>query len=125
MNNIKEYAKIKIFVIPSEDTKILEFSQYQKTDQARFVTDADLDCIIEKTDGCENNPELSCKRKVSERIPSGFSMSIISLFRSIEKDHDVCRGKDCIKKFCVFLIEHAMKTISIQKRNEVINKRAT
>ena len=71
--------------------------------------------------GCENNLEVSSKRKFSEHIPSGFSMSIIALFRSIV----VYRGKDCIIFFFVFLREHAMKIISFQKKNEVINKRAT
>ena len=95
--------------MPSEDTKILEFNQYQKSDKVLFVIYADLECLIEKIDGCENNPEKSFTTKVGKHIPSGFLMSTISSFRSIEKDHDVCRGKDCLKKFCKSLIEHAMK----------------
>ena len=52
-------------------------------------------------------------------------MSTISSFRSIENKHDVYRGKDCMKKFCEFLREHAMKIINFKKKkNEVINKRA-
>ena len=43
-------------MVPSEDTKILEFNQYQKPDQALFIIYADLECIIEKIDGCKNNP---------------------------------------------------------------------
>ena len=41
--------------MPSEDTKIIEFNQYQKSDKAPFIIYADLECIIEKTDGCKNN----------------------------------------------------------------------
>ena len=37
--------------MPSEDTKILEFNQYQKSDNATFIDYADLECIIEKIDG--------------------------------------------------------------------------
>ena len=33
--------------MPFEDTKILEFNQYQK----------DLECIIKKIDECKNNPK--------------------------------------------------------------------
>ena len=95
--------------MPSEDTKILEFNQYQKSDKAPFIIYADLECIIEKIDGCKNNPENSSTTKVNEHIPSGFSMSTIFSFRSIENNHDVYRGKDCIKEFCEFLREHAMK----------------
>ena len=43
-------------------------------------------------------------------------MPIISFFRSIENKHNVYRGKDCIKKFCEFLGEHAMKIISFKKK---------
>ena len=38
-------------IMPYEDTKILEFSQYQKSDKAPFIIYADLKCLIEKTDG--------------------------------------------------------------------------
>ena len=55
----------------SEDIKILEFNQYQKSDKAPFVAYADLECLIEKTDGCNNNPENLSTTKVSEHIPSG------------------------------------------------------
>ena len=34
--------------MPSKDTKVLEFNQYQKSDKAPFVIYADLECIIEK-----------------------------------------------------------------------------
>ena len=75
--------------MPSGDTKILEFNHYQKSDQDSFIIYADLECIIEKIDGCKNDPENSSTTKVSEPIPSGFSISIISSFRSIENKHEV------------------------------------
>ena len=55
--------------MPSEDTKILEFNQYQKSDKAPIIIYADLECLIEKTDGCKNNLENSYTTKVSEHIP--------------------------------------------------------
>ena len=51
-------------------------------------------------------------------------MSTTSKFKNKENKHDVCRGKDCIKKFCESLREHAMKEINFKKKNEVINERA-
>ena len=77
----------------SEDTKILEFNQYQKSDNARFVFYADLEFLIEKIDGYKNNPENSSTGKVSEHIPSGFSMSTITSFENIENKHDIYRVK--------------------------------
>ena len=58
--------------MPSEDTKILEFNQYQKSDKAPFIIYADLECIIEKIDACKNNPEKFSATKVSENTPSIF-----------------------------------------------------
>ena len=102
--------------MPFEDTKILEFNQNQKSDKAAFITYADHESIIEKIDGRKNNPENSSTTKVSKYIPSGFSMSAISSFRSIENKYDVYRGKDCMKKFCESLREHAMKIINFKKK---------
>ena len=106
--------KIKISVtMLYEDTKILEVNQYQNSDKAPFIIYA---VYNRKIDGCKNNPENSSTTKGSEHVLSCFSMSTISLFRSIENKHDVYRGKDCTKKFCKFLKEHAMKIILKRKK---------
>ena len=70
--------------MPFENTKILEFHQYQKSDKATFIIYARiiylsiyLECIIEKIDGCKNNSENLSTKKVSEHMPSGFFMSTI------------------------------------------------
>ena len=47
--------------------------------------------------------------KKSKHIQSGFSMSTTSSFGSIENKYDVYGGKDCMKEFCKFFREHAMK----------------
>ena len=44
---------------------------------------------MEKIDGYENDPENSFTTKVGEHIPSGFSMSTISSFKSIESKRDI------------------------------------
>ena len=51
--------------------------------------DLDLECVIKKIDGCKRNPENSSTTELIEHIPSDFSMSAISWFRSIENKHDV------------------------------------
>ena len=43
-------------------------------------------------------------------------MSTISSFRSIENKHDIYRSKNCMKKFCESLREHAMKMINFKKK---------
>ena len=48
------------------------------------------------------NPENSSTTKVGEHIPSGFSISAILSFKSMEDKHNVFRGKNCEKKYCKY-----------------------
>ena len=81
--------------------------------------------MYNRKDWCKNNPEYSSKTNVSQHIPSDFSISTISSFRSIENKHDVYRGKDFMKKYSEFLRKHTMKKINFKnEKNEVTNKRA-
>ena len=72
-NNCESHKKVcenKYFcniLMSSEDTKIL----------VPFINYAALECLIEKIDGCKNDPENSFATKVGKQIPSGFSMSTI------------------------------------------------
>ena len=43
-------------------------------------------------------------------------MSAIWTFDKIEKKRTLYRGKDCIKKFCTFLREHAKNIIDFEKK---------
>ena len=105
----------------SKDTKILEFNQYRKS---RFVIYADLECLIYKFDGCKNNPDNLSTTEVGKHIPSGFSMSTISLFKRIENKYNVYRGKDCMKKFCKFLQEHAVKLLTSEQLRSYKNAKS-
>ena len=118
-----ENKDFRIVIMPFEDIKILKFNQYKISDEEPFYIYSDLECIKENIDGCKNNLENLSTSKESKHIPSGFSMSSISCFRSIENKSDVYRGKGCMEKFCEVLRKHAIKIIYFSK-NEFINKRA-
>ena len=60
-----------------EETKILEFNQYQKSDKAPWTIHADLDLLIEKVDEIKNSLEILTTTKVVEHIPCGYSLSTI------------------------------------------------
>ena len=122
VNFIKKVCENKD--LPSEDTKILEFNQYINYGKARFTIYPYLESLTVKIDVYQNNPENSSTTKVSEHFPSGFSISTISSFKSIENKIDLYRGKDCMKKFCESLRQHTMKIINFKKKIKVINKRA-
>ena len=58
LDSHKKSCKNKNFrniVMLFEDTKTLEFNQYQKSSKSPFSIYADYDCLIEKIDGCKND----------------------------------------------------------------------
>ena len=65
--------------MPFEDTKILEFNRYQKSDKVPFIIYADPESKRQKIDGCKKNPENSSTIKVSEYIPS-CSFNVYNIF---------------------------------------------
>ena len=67
--------------MPSGGNRILEFNQYQKSDQALSIIYADLECKIEKIDGCKNNPENSSTTKVRTYSTRFFSISNICIWK--------------------------------------------
>ena len=78
--------------------RISGFDQNQKHDKIPFIIFAGLEFLIEKIHGSKHILQSSFKAKVSEHIPSGFSVSTMSSFKSIENKHDVYRDKNCKKK---------------------------
>ena len=53
--NVCENEDFCNIIRPSEDTEILEFNQYQKSDKAPFIIYADVQYITEKIDRCKND----------------------------------------------------------------------
>ena len=99
--------------------KVCENKDFRK---APFVVYADIECLIEEIDGCKINSKNLFRTKVGKHIPSGFSMPAVSSFKSIENKYDVYRGKDCIKKICESLREHAVKKIKFGKKLTLLTK---
>ena len=69
---MKRYVKNKDFcgiVMPSETNNILEFNQCMKPDKMPYIIYAEIESLIKKVDGCENNPENSSIIKIVEHIP--------------------------------------------------------
>ena len=58
----------------SEDTRILQFNQYQKSDNMSSIISADLEPLMKIIGGCKNNSEKSSTIKVGEHIPCGYPM---------------------------------------------------
>ena len=86
--------------MPSEKDNILEFNQYMKSDKIPYIFYADIESLIRKIDGCENNQENSSTTKIGEHILCRYPMSTLWVFDNIENKHTLYCGEDCMKKFC-------------------------
>ena len=70
--SLKKVCENKDFygvVMPSQVTKILEFNLYRESANTPFITDADLESLIKRIDGCKINSKKSSTTKLDEYIP--------------------------------------------------------
>ena len=84
--------------MPSENIKILEFNQYQKSDKTPCIFYADIKSLIKKIDWWKSTPEISSTTKEGKHIPFVYSVLPTWAFDGIENKHYVYRGEDCMKK---------------------------
>ena len=125
-NKLKSHEKVcknKDFcgiVMQSEKDNILEFNQYMKSDKAPCIFYADIESLIEKIDGCANNPENSSTTKIVEHIHYGCSMLTIWAFDHMEKKHTLFWGKDCMRQFCESLRKHAKSIIDFERKEMLL-----
>ena len=76
----KKYVKNIDFcgiVMASEKDKIVEFKHYIKSDKMPCIIYADIESLIKKIDGCQNNPEKSPTTKIDKHNPCEYSVSLI------------------------------------------------
>ena len=81
-----------------------------------YIIYADIESLIQKVDGCANNPENSSTTKIAEHIPCKYSMSTIWTFDHIENKHTLYCRKDCVKKFYKSLREQVKNIIDFEKK---------
>ena len=68
---------------------------------------------------CHNNLEESSTTEINKHTPSGYSLFTHCSFDKTKNKLDYYRGKDCMKKFCKDLREHAIKIINYQKKDMI------
>ena len=52
----------------SEKDNVLEFNQYMMSDKMLFIVYTDIESLIKKLDGCENDPEKSSTANSGEHV---------------------------------------------------------
>ena len=104
--------------MPNEDNKILKYNHGEKSLKVLFMIYADLECLLDKTHSCQNNPKKSYTEKKTKHTPSGYSWFTCCLFDASKNELGYYRGKDCMEKFCKDLREDALKIINYEKRKK-------
>ena len=79
-----------------------------------------LNVCLKKIDKCQNNPKKSYTEKKAKHKPSGYSLVTCCSFDKSKTEWNYYRGKDCMKRFCNDLRDQTMKTITYEKRKEII-----
>ena len=85
-----------------------------------YIIYADIESLIKIADGCVNNPENSSTTEIVGYIPCRYSMLIIWSFDHIENKHTLYPGKDCMKKFCIYLRGYAANVINFEKKKMLL-----
>ena len=83
--------------MPKKDYKILKYNHGEKSMKFLFIMYADLESVLEK------------------HTLSGNSLLTYCSFDTAKNKLDYCRGRNCMKNFCVDLKEHATK-ITMKKK---------
>ena len=102
-----------------EYIKTLKYNEGGKSMRLPFIIIADLECLLEKINTCHNNPEKSSTTKINKHTPSGYSLFTHCSFERTKNKLDHYRSKNCMKKFCSDLREHATKIINYEKKEMI------
>ena len=70
--------------MPNEDNKISKYNHGEKSMRAPFVIYFDLECLLEKINTCNNNPEKSSTTKINKHTPSCYSLFTCNSFGAKE-----------------------------------------
>ena len=110
--------------MPTRDNNIIKYNHGEKSMKVPFIINADLECLLEKMSTFINNPNESSTNKINKHTPSGYSISTSCSFDESKNKLNYYRGKDCMKKFCKDLKEHATRIINYKKKEfDTIDKK--
>ena len=102
--------------MPTKNNNIIQYNQGEKSLKLPFVVYADLECLLEKMSTCQNNHNESSTTEINKHTPSGYSIFTHCSFDRAKNKIDYYRAKDCMKKFCKDLREHATKIINFEEK---------
>ncbi|GFY31894.1 uncharacterized protein TNCV_2620311 [Trichonephila clavipes] len=102
--------KIKM---PTQEEKWLEFSNHKFKLPVPYVIYADLECILEKINSCEQDPKISSTESIAKHVPCGFAYVIVGPDGTMVKPPTVFRGKNAIDQFLTKLLDEEKSILDI------------
>ena len=106
--------------MPTNDNNIIKYNRGGKSIKMPFTIYADLECLLEKLDTCENDPNKSYTTKINKYIPSGYSIFTHCSFGESKNKLNYYRGDDFMEKFCKDLRENSTKIINYEKKKNIL-----
>ena len=105
--------------MPTKGNNTIKYNHGEKSIKMPFTIYADLDCLLEKINTCQNDPNKSSIAKINKHAPSGYSIFTHCSFDESKNKINYYRGDDCMKKFCKDLREHSTKIINYEKKKMI------
>ena len=102
--------------MPTKDNNVIKYNHGEKSMKVLFIIYADLECLLEEMSTCINNPNELSTTKINKHTPSSYSIFNSCSFDESKNKLNYYRGKDCMKRFCKDLKEHATRIINYEKK---------
>ena len=119
-NRLKKHEKIcydhKFCFLKMPDKNILESKPGKKSLKHAFIICADLECLLQKINTCDNNPDKSYTIAKALHKPSGYFLVTCCSFDKTENRQSYYRGRDCMLRFCDDLKEHVTRITNFEMR---------
>ena len=107
--NVFENHDFYYVEMPEKDNKILKYNYGEKSMKVPLIIYADLESLLEKINSCHNNTEKLSTTETNKHTASRYSFFTHCLFYTTKNKLDYYRDKNCMKKICLNLKEHATK----------------
>ena len=105
--------------MPIKSNTIIKYNHGEKSIKMPFTIYADLECLLEKMDTCENDPNKSSTTKINKHAPSGYSIFTNCSFDESKHKISYYRGDDCMTKFFKIINYEKKKMIALTTEEKV------
>ena len=99
--------------------KISKYNSGKKSLKAPHIIHADLECLLEKIDTCQNNLEKSYTEKKAKHMPSGYSLVTCCSYDKSKNERKYYKGEDCMEMLSNDLKEQAMEIFNYEKKEMI------